>query len=120
LVFALAMLALGFWVFVRATRTRGAAPVPRTLFVLSAFSLIFMLNASVGRVCLGVGTAASSRYVPYLLPLVFATYVYLDLIQKPAWLVQLKPVALCLFTVVCVAKEVVQSRHLEEVEWYSS
>jgi hypothetical protein len=47
---------------------------------LLMFSLLFCVSAALGRLCLGVETAQSSRYVPYLIPaflgLYFATLGY--------------------------------------------
>lgn len=43
---------------------------------LSAYCLLFCVNAAYGRFCLGVETAQSSRYMIYLVPGFFAIYLY--------------------------------------------
>jgi hypothetical protein len=43
----------------------------------SGTSLLFALNAAVGRACLGPEFAESSRYVPYLLPFFLAVHIVL-------------------------------------------
>lgn len=46
----------------------------RAVFLLAGFSLLFIANSAIGRVCLGVPLALSPRYVPYVLPLWLAAY----------------------------------------------
>lgn len=43
---------------------------------LTALSLLFCMNAAVGRICLGLDTAHASRYVPYLVPGFLGLYFY--------------------------------------------
>jgi hypothetical protein len=63
---ALGALALGVWVLVRLFR-RDEMPV-RVVALLVGFTCLFGLNTAVGRVCLGLETAGSARYVPYAAP----------------------------------------------------
>ena len=49
--------------------------INQIIIVLIAFTLIFALNLAVGRVCLGLETADSSRYQTYLTPAFFALYL---------------------------------------------
>jgi hypothetical protein len=56
---------------------RGRSPLDRTLFLFSCFTLLFVADAAVGRVCLGPGAALASRYVPYVAPLWIAAYLAL-------------------------------------------
>jgi hypothetical protein len=44
------------------------SPVERVITLLIGFTTIFAFNTAVGRVCFGVETAATSRYVPYAVP----------------------------------------------------
>ena len=44
--------------------------------ILTAFTLLFSLNLAIGRVCLGLETATSSRYLPYLTPGFLAFYLF--------------------------------------------
>ena len=44
---------------------------------LAAFSLLFALGAAYGRVCLGMFTAQSSRYMDYIVLGIFGAYLYL-------------------------------------------
>jgi hypothetical protein len=61
---ALGAVALGVWIAVRMFR-RDEMPV-RVVALLVGFSGLFALNTAVGRVCLGLETAGSARYVPYV------------------------------------------------------
>src|SRR5579884_1371074 len=45
---------------------------------LAAFSLLFALGAAYGRVCLGMFTAQSSRYMDYIVLGIFGAYLYLQ------------------------------------------
>ncbi|MGE5048695.1 MAG: hypothetical protein ACM3PC_09020 [Deltaproteobacteria bacterium] len=61
---------------VRLSRRRRS-PLDRTLFLFSCFTLLFVADAAVGRVCLGPGAALASHYVPYVAPLWLAAYLAL-------------------------------------------
>ena len=63
-----ALSALGFagWMLVRLFRRDEAAG--RVVALLIGFSCLFGLNTALGRVCTGLATAGSSRYVPYVVP----------------------------------------------------
>ncbi|MCI5137876.1 MAG: hypothetical protein D3922_05570 [Candidatus Electrothrix sp. AR1] len=50
--------------------------VHQIIIVLVTFTLLFVLNLAVGRVCLGLETASSSRYQTYLIPGFFALYLF--------------------------------------------
>jgi hypothetical protein len=53
-------------------------PIHLTITVMLAYSLLFSLNTSVGRVCLGLPEAAQqSRYTTLLIPAFLAMYFYL-------------------------------------------
>ncbi len=43
-------------------------PTSKIIFLLTGFSLLFAVFTAVGRVCLGLGSAQSSRYVTLLIP----------------------------------------------------
>jgi hypothetical protein len=63
---ALAGLAFAGWVLSRLFRRDEMAT--RIVALLVGFSCLFALNTAVGRVCTGLATAGSSRYVPYVVP----------------------------------------------------
>ena len=58
-------------------RDQGNAAFNAVVTSLTAMSLLFCVNAAVGRVCLGLDTAHASRYVPYLIPGFLGLYFYL-------------------------------------------
>ena len=68
---ALAFAARTLWLVLRRDRTLRA----RATFLFSAFSLLFVASAAVGRICLGFDQAMASRYVPYVLPLFVAGWL---------------------------------------------
>ncbi|MCI5149142.1 MAG: hypothetical protein D3916_07125 [Candidatus Electrothrix sp. MAN1_4] len=66
--------------------------IDQIILVLITFTLVFTLNLSVGRVCLGLGSATSSRYQTYLIPVFFALYLFAVTRRK----VPLRGIAFCL------------------------
>ncbi len=65
---------------------KGNTPsISLILTALSGYSLIFLLNAAVGRLCLGMAAAYTSRYVTLAIPGLLAIYLYLLTIQRPRW-----------------------------------
>ncbi len=73
-VLAAGMATAGGALVLRRTRTLLA----RTIFLFASFSTLFVLDSAVGRVCLGMGLALSSRYVPYVTPLWLAAWFALS------------------------------------------
>jgi hypothetical protein len=73
---ALLAAATAAWGAVTVVRRRSL--LNRTLFIFSTFSLLFIANSAVGRICLGMQAALASRYVPYVVPLWLAVYFALD------------------------------------------
>lgn len=72
--YALLLGACGYGGF-RMLKARGGDRPAEVVFQLSAFTIAFGLFTAVGRVCLGLATAKSSRYVPYEVPGIVALYV---------------------------------------------
>jgi hypothetical protein len=65
-------LAVGAYVqFARVPRRADS----RAIFILAGFSLLFGVNAAVGRLCLGVQAGQVTRYVPYMFPGLLAIYI---------------------------------------------
>jgi hypothetical protein len=58
-------------------------PRHQVVFFLIAFSLLFAINAAIGRLCLGLETALASRYRPLVLPAVIGAYYYF--LSHPQW-----------------------------------
>ena len=63
------------------------------------FALVFAFTTAVGRVCLGLATADSSRYIPYVLPGLLAVHLVLRC-GVPAGRMQVA--ALAVFVSICV------------------
>jgi hypothetical protein len=55
----------------------------QVVFFLIAFSFLFAVNVAIGRLCLGLGAAMTSRYRPLLIPAVIGAYYYLA--SHPQW-----------------------------------
>ena len=97
---AIALVAWSGWRSLHAARS---SPLHLTLFALSAFSLLFAINASIGRTELGAGQARAPRYVPYMMPILLAGYLALSLSRlRPRW----RTCLLLAVSVGLVAKEV--------------
>lgn len=54
------------------------------IIILLSFSIIFAVNTSIGRLCLGINGADSSRYCTYLIPAFLGIYFYLLNIKQEA------------------------------------
>ena len=74
----LALVTLLVWHGVRLWRATYWADLDVTIVALLGFTLLFALNAAIGRVCLGMPAAGqSSRYMGLLVPAFLATYLHL-------------------------------------------
>ena len=74
------------------TQLAANIAVDQIILVLITFTLVFTLNLAVGRVCLGLGSASSSRYQTYLIPGFFALYLFAVTRKK----VPLRGITFCL------------------------
>ncbi len=84
--FLVGAVALVVWSGWRSVKSFGASRFHLTIFALSGFSLLFAMGLAAGRAPLGVGQASSSRYVPYLTPMLIAGYLALSLSSfQPRW-----------------------------------
>lgn len=101
---AIAVGAIGFTGYsaFRAVRSRGESPLWNVTSLLMGFTLSFGFATAVGRICIGMSAAESSRYIPYLVPALFAFYLTLRRGLPSGWKHSL---ALGIFVLACVAKE---------------
>jgi hypothetical protein len=99
---ALASVAAFFYAGVRALRSRGASPLWNATTVVMGYTLAFAIGTAVGRVCLGLNGANSTRYIPYVLPGILCVYMLLRC-AVPAG--RGRTVALGVFLLLCVVKE---------------
>jgi ABC-type multidrug transport system fused ATPase/permease subunit len=104
------------WATWRTLRSWGSSRVHVVAFALSAFCLLFAANTAIGRVCLGVEQAASSRYVSYSLLSVLAMYYALQTAQLRPWL---RTGLLSVLLVLCLVKESRSDHDLPVVRSYS-
>jgi hypothetical protein len=78
LLFVAGVLALQIARLVRPKNPGGSLSIAAVVAVLMSYSLLFVANAAVGRVCLGLPAAAqASRYSTLLIPAYLAVYLYL-------------------------------------------
>src|SRR5262245_4694009 len=90
----------------------------QVIFVLSTFSLLFSINTALGRVCLGVGLAATSRYVPYILPTAFGIYLsLLALARSYPWAGQ---VLVTCFVILYAMQETSARQDRSTIHWFSN
>jgi hypothetical protein len=69
---------------------------------LAGFTLLFAGSTAVGRVCLGFDSAMATRYIPYILPGLFAVYL---VIRRASRRSSIATALLPVFVVACIAKE---------------
>ena len=50
----------------------------KIIVVLASYSFLFIINTAVGRVSFGVEAGKASRYIPYLVPFIYAIYLHLN------------------------------------------
>ena len=75
---ALVIAVLFLWHGIRLWRSTNWSDLDVTIVALLGFTLLFALNAAIGRVCLGMPAAAqSSRYMGLLIPAFLAMYLHL-------------------------------------------
>lgn len=86
----------------RALQSRGASTLWNVTSVVMGYTMAFVVVTAIGRVCLGLESAASTRYIPYVLPAILSAYIVMRC-ELPAgrW----RALALALFLVLCVGKE---------------
>jgi hypothetical protein len=85
--------------------------------ILLSYSLLFGFNTAIGRVCLGMDTADSSRYVPYMVMGLLGIYFHLLTLDKTT--------ARNVVLVGCVAVSAIAGLYLTEpdqrlIAWYSN
>lgn len=100
--FAIATAAFTCVAVFRAVRSRGTSTLWNVASVLAGFTLAFAFVTALGRVCLGLGAADSSRYIPYVVPGLLSVYLVLRCGLQPG---RRQMVALGLFVSLCFLKE---------------
>lgn len=53
----------------------------KVIFIFSAFTLLFLINLSLGRTPYGIGGATASRYIIYITPAYIALYLYFSQLE---------------------------------------
>jgi hypothetical protein len=97
-------------------RSRGQDATARSALALAVFSGLFAAGTAVGRLCVGMGTSLSSRYVVYMTPAHLAGHLLLARMRRPA----LRGAAFAVVLTLLVAKEVKMSRGDRSwLEYYS-
>jgi hypothetical protein len=85
------------------------------IFYLASFTLLFIAFTSIGRVCLGIHAAFSSRYVTYAIPGIIAIYFGIISFEKP---LKLKYLFLSGILVLLFVKEI-SVYYRNGISWYS-
>ena len=94
-------------------RVPSQDPPARVIFFLLAFAFAFSANAAIGRLCQGLGTAASSRYYPLLVPAGLG--LYFALLTRPAGRTRDTLILLLLLTTMFAAMPVRQRPTIEAI-----
>jgi hypothetical protein len=110
-------LCLALWSGFKTVATAGKDRLASTVFVLSAFSLTFAVNTAIGRVCLGLGAALAERYVPYMLTLVIAAYLFVSMWPRFRYLRM--AVIIGLFAIAITKETMLTKRPIEESNHYA-
>jgi hypothetical protein len=79
-------LGLALWSAWTTVVTAGRDRLAASVFVLSAFPLVFTANTAVGRLCLGYHAGTAGRYIPYSVPLVVALYLFIAVWPRLRWI----------------------------------
>jgi hypothetical protein len=82
---------------------------------LAGFALLFAVSTAVGRVCLGFDSAMATRYIPYIVPGIFAVYL---VIRRASLRSSIATALLPVVLVACIAKEQ-DMTSVNEAETYS-
>jgi hypothetical protein len=110
-------LSLAMWSGWTTLASAGKDRLASSVFVLSAFSLTFAANTAVGRLCLGEEAGTAGRYVPYMLPLVMAAYLFLSL--RPGFPRLRQIVIVGCFAFAAVKETVLVSSALAEPDYHT-
>lgn len=97
-----------------ATITRPAEqPGRRIALLLLAFTLLFSINAAIGRLCLGLEAATNSRYFPLMAPALISACFLLTEISHP----KSRNLATALLLAIVLFASIPQ-RQVKEMLWY--
>ena len=93
-----------------ALRSRGTSPLWNVTSLLMLFTLAFAAATAVGRICIGMEAAESSRYIPYSILGFLGLYIALRGTERPGWR---RTAALAVFVAACAGKERAAQVHAE-------
>jgi len=102
------------YVTLRMLRSKGMSKLWVVACCLGGFTFLFALTSAIGRICLGFPSANATRYIPYVIPGMFALYL---VIREKA---QSSPIAYALlpvFLLACLVKEHDDLSRNEAVEY---
>jgi hypothetical protein len=85
-------------------------------FAFSGFSLLFLLNAAVGRICLSMAAAYASRYVTLTIPGLFSTYLFFISLSKIPW----RNLSIVLFLALISVSIPLRSNDIATLEYYTN
>jgi hypothetical protein len=85
-------------------------------FAFSGFSLLFLFNAAVGRICLSMAAAYASRYVTLTIPGLFSIYLLLISLPKIPW----RNLSIVLFLALISISIPLRGNDIKTMEYYTN
>jgi hypothetical protein len=76
-----AMVAVGLWACIRLLKATGCEMISQVIVTLTGFTVLFCINAAVGRICLGWDGALASRYLPLMMPGLLGLWITLSQVE---------------------------------------
>jgi hypothetical protein len=76
-----AMVSIGLWASIRLLKATGCEMINQVMVTLTGFTVLFCINAAVGRICLGWDGALASRYIPLMMPGLLGLWIALTQVE---------------------------------------
>jgi hypothetical protein len=76
-----AMVSVGLWACIRLLKATGCEMINQVMVTLTGFTVLFCINAAVGRICLGWDGALASRYIPLMMPGLLGLWIALTQVE---------------------------------------
>jgi hypothetical protein len=111
---AMGTVGLAGWLAVAVLRRDSG--LVRAVGFLLGFTVLFVLNTAVGRVCLGLDSAGASRYVPYVVP----GWIALFLLLRSGSTSRVRTLALVFLVALAAIRDVRNGSDLAMARYYAS
>lgn len=101
---------------VRLVAVTGSRSINQVIVTLTGFTVLFCINAAVGRICLGWDGALASRYIPLMMPGLLGLWIALNQVEiSGTWKMRAQSVILI---GAAVGMLILHPRDWRDIRWY--